>query len=185
MGETVAIPDEKKSENRGSLHANAPLSSVPLLEAWVILHRNRRLISGVGLILVAACLIYCIFAPKEYEAIARVALRSAPESALAIDGHDAAISGSFASGQVQLETLANVLRSEQVAWDVIMRLKLYRERAFLMSFQRKFPEFSENDASPDAKDLLEGFHEGLAIESIPHLVLSIRFRSRDAALFLL
>lgn len=185
MAETVAEPEElkrAKGVERRAVHGAA--SSTSLIEVWAAIQLNIRVFFSIIGILCAACLLYCLFAPRQYEATARIALRSTSESALAIDRRDAAGSGSFASGQVQLETLANVLRSEQVAWDVISGLKLYGERGFSRSFPRKFPEFTPQAPSPEAKEyLLEQFREDLSVESAPHtLVLEIRFRSRDSKL---
>jgi len=159
-------------------------SSTSLVEVWLAVRKDCRVFWGVVGMLIGACLLYCLIAPREYEANARVALRGAPLSALAIDAHDGTTSGSFASGPVQLETLANVLRSEQLAWQVITRLKLYDVPAYSRRFSHKFHGFTPADASPDAREyLLDQFHEDLTVEGIPHtLVLAIRFRSRNAAL---
>jgi polysaccharide biosynthesis/export protein len=182
LAETVIAPDEIESALSGGLLAGVPSTSLAAL--WIILVRNRRLFLGVVGVLVAACLIYWLAAPNEYEATAKVELRSAPDSLLASDRREAAPPGSFASGQVQLETLANVLKSEQLAWDVITRLGLYKERGFSRNFEQKFPGFNQHRASADAKEyLLREFREKLTVESLPHtLVLAIRFRSHDAAL---
>jgi polysaccharide export outer membrane protein len=146
--------------------------------------KDFRLFLSIVAAFVCACLLYCLIAPREFEANARVALRGAPVSALALDARDGTTPGSFASGPVQLETLANVLRSEQIAWQVITRLKLYDAQAYSRRFSQNFPRFTPADASPAAKEyLLDQFHEDLTVEGIPHtLVLAIRFRSRDAAL---
>jgi polysaccharide export outer membrane protein len=133
--------------------------------------------------LLGACLLYCLLAPSEYEATARVALHGTPVSVLNLDRSEAA-SGSFASGQVQLETLASVFRSDQLAWDVISRLALDKAPGFRGSFPRKFPSFDSTQPGPDAKAwLLDKFQRDLTVQTIPRtLVLQIRFRSRDAAL---
>ena len=99
-------------------------------------------------------LLYCVIAPNVYEATARVALRGTQVSLLTLDRNEGAPSGSFASGQVQLETLANVLRSDQLAWDVISRLQLYKAPGFKGSFAQKFTDFSANQPSPDGRDWL-------------------------------
>ena len=85
---------------------------------------------------------------------------------------------------MQLETLANVFRSDQLAWGVILDLKLYSAPGFTGSFARRFPNFNSTQPSPDARDgLLDEFQRDLTVQTIPRtLVLQIRFRSRDAAL---
>jgi polysaccharide export outer membrane protein len=148
---------------------------------WYAIHRNRRLFLSIVGTLLGACLLYCLIAPHEYEATARVALHGTQVSMLTLDRNEGAPSGSIA---LQLETLANVMRSDQIAWDVIARLELYKSPGFRGSFARKFPDFSANQPSPDARDwLLERFQHDLSVQTIPRtLVLQIRFRSRDAAL---
>ncbi len=159
-------------------------SSVSFHELWSAIRRNRRLFLLTVGALLGTCLLYCLLAPNVYEATARVALRGTPISALGPDRIDGAPSGSFASGQVQLETLANVFRSDQLAWGVITDLKLYSAPGFQGSFARKFPSFNPTQPSPDAKAwLLDEFQRDLTVQTIPRtLVLQIRFRSRDAAL---
>jgi len=183
--ETVIAPDDVKSASGSRwLRADSRVHSTSLAELWLVLIRNWRLFLGIMGGLVAACLIYCLVETNEYEATAKVELRGAPESLLAVDRREATLSGSFAPGQVQLETLANVIRSEQLAWDVITHLSLYREHGFSRNFQRKFPGFNPDRASADAREyLLREFRERLRVESLPHtLVLEVRFRSHDAAL---
>ena len=121
--------------------------------------------------------------PNEYEAKGRVALHGTQISLLTLDRNEGAPSASFASGQVQLETLADVLRSDQAAWDVITRLQLYKAAGFRSSFAQKFPDFSVHQPSPDGKDWpLDRFQRNLTVQTIPRtLVLEIQFRSRDAA----
>ena len=179
----IAPEEVKRTSSSGSLSAEGRASSTSLLALWLALIRNWRFFLGTVGMFAAGCLVYCLFAPKEYEAVAKVELRSSPESLFA-DRRDAAPSGSFASGQVQLETLANVLRSEQLGWDVITRLGLYKDREFSRRFQREFPGFSPDKTSADAKEyLLRTFRERLRVEALPHtLVLEIRFRSQNAAM---
>ncbi|WP_162601132.1 polysaccharide biosynthesis/export family protein [Occallatibacter savannae] len=133
--------------------------------------------------LIGASLVYCLVAPKEYVASGEIEFRGAPESLLATDRNEPSASAA-ALGQLQLETLANALRSEQLAWDVITRLKLYEKPAFARSFQRRFRDFRPDRVSKDAEEyLLRRFDRRLTVESLPHtLVLSIRFRSRDPEL---
>jgi polysaccharide biosynthesis/export protein len=154
-----------------------------LLELGLALRDNRRLFLAIFLSLLAACLLYCLLAPKIYEGAARVALRGAPESVLAMD-RGGSTSASFASGQIQLETLANELRSDQLAWNAITRLSLYRTPAFSPAFARKYPGFDAAHPGPEARDyLLDQFQRDLTVQTIPRtLIIEIRFRSRDPAL---
>ena len=184
MPETCAVKESPRID-RDLLQGLASRrdSSLSFRELWFAIRRNRRLFLSIVGIMLGACLLYCLIAPNEYEATARVALRGTPVSVLTFDRSEGA-SGAFASGQVQLETLANVFRSDQLAWDVITRLGLYRSPGFTGSFPRRFPDFNPAQPSPDAEAwLLERFQRDLTVQTIPRtLVLQIRFRSRDAAL---
>jgi polysaccharide export outer membrane protein len=128
-----------------------------------------------------ACLVYCLVVPRQYEASARVALRVAPATGLNLEGTDGGYSGSFASGQTQLETLASVFRSDQLAWRVIVDKKLYGQRAFQHGIISRFPGFRPESPSPEARALLlERFQDSLRVRTIPRtLLLEVRFRSRD------
>ena len=185
MPETIAV-QEAPTIGRDRLRSEPwrQTSSVSFHQLWSAIRRNRRLfLLAVGAPL-GVCLLYCLLAPNVYEATARVALRGTSVSAFGQDRLDGAPSGSFASGQVQLETLANVFRSDQLAWDVITNLKLYSAPGFQGSFAWKFPNFNPTQPSPDARAwLLDEFQRDLIVQTIPRtLVLQIRFRSRDAAL---
>ena len=135
-----------------------------------------------GLLLV--CLLYCLIAPKQYEASAKVALRTTPATSLSLDGPEANILASVLSSSVQQETLATVFRSDQLAWRVIDDLKLYRAQGFKGSFDRRFPGFKADVPGTDAQAwLLERFGQRLHVQTLPRtLLIQIRFRSRDAAL---
>jgi polysaccharide biosynthesis/export protein len=149
----------------------------------VVTLRRRMVFSIVGGFLVA-CLLYCLIAPRQYEARAKVALRTAPAAALSVEGADSAPSGSFASSQMQLETLASVLRSDQLAWKVILERKLYAAPPFMGRFTARFPGFNAADPKPEAESyLLERFQQRLHVGTMPRtLLVEIRFRCKDARL---
>jgi polysaccharide export outer membrane protein len=140
------------------------------------------MVAGIIGGLLVACLVYCLVAPKQYEAKARLALRAAPANALGLDGSDGAYSGTFASGQTQLETLANVFRSDQLAWRVILEQKLYQSPAFQGRFAERFSGFRPDSPSTGARGFLEErFQARLHVRTVPRtLLLEIRFRSKDA-----
>ena len=175
------LPDQIDAlQSNASRHS----SSTSLHELWLVLGRRRLFVMTVVGGLLLSCLLYCLIAPKVYEASARIALRGAPAHALNLDGMDSAISGSFASGQIQLETLANVFRSDQLAWRVVSSQKLYQAPAFMGSFARRFPNFDPEAPGPDAQAyLLDRFQRRLTVQTLPRtLVLQIRFRSKSPAL---
>jgi len=146
--------------------------------------RRRRLVASVLGGLLLACLLYCLIAPNQYEASARVALRTSPSSSLSMEAPGALAAASILSAPLQLETLANVFRSDQLAWRVITELKLDQARGFNGRFGQLFPGFHLETPSPDAQAyLLERFQRRLRVEVLPRtLMIQIRFRSKDAAL---
>jgi polysaccharide export outer membrane protein len=133
--------------------------------------------------LLSACLLYCLIAPNVFEASGRIALRGTPATALNLDGNDTIAPGAFASGQIQLETLAGIFRSEQLAWRVIIGQKLYLEPSFAGNFAHRFPRFDPKAPVSDARALLlDGFQKQLTVQTLPRtLILQIRFRSNDPA----
>ena len=153
-------------------------------ELWLTIRTHRRIFLLIVGALLLACLIYCIVAPNVYEATARVALRGSTVSLLTMDHSEPTPSGSFASGQIQLETLASIFRSDQLAGDVISRLKLFAAPGFNRSFKRRFPSFDPDKPDPEARTfLLDQFQRKLMVQTIPRtLVLQIRFRSHDPSL---
>ncbi|MGA2850553.1 MAG: SLBB domain-containing protein [Terracidiphilus sp.] len=177
-------------------------SSTSLRALWEVLVRRRMMVVLPVLGFLLACSLYCLFAPKEYEATAKVAVRTSPASSINLDASDQNISASILSGPLQQETLANVFRSDQLAWRVITELQLYQAAGFRGSFPYQFPNFvpralaSDDPASSSAPAdtatggyvqaqawLLERFHRRLNVESMPRtMLIRIRFRSRDAAL---
>jgi polysaccharide export outer membrane protein len=149
-----------------------------------VLSRRRRLILGIMGALLLACLTFCLVVPKEYDAFARVQLRTAPASPLSLQGSEPLVSASILAAPVQLETTAGVFRSEKLAWRVICSLKLYQVPAFAGNFVQRFPGFRPETPSIEARAfLLRRFQERLDVETVPRtLLLQIRFRSRDASL---
>jgi polysaccharide export outer membrane protein len=135
-----------------------------------------------GLLLL--CLLYCLISPSQYEASAKVALRTAPASSLNLETAEPYVAASILSAPVQQETLANVFRSDQLAWRVITDLKLYQAPGFKGRFDSRFPGFRPEAPSADAQAwLLERFQWRLHVQTLPRtLLIQIRFRSRDAAL---
>jgi polysaccharide export outer membrane protein len=159
-------------------------SSTSLRALAAVLWRRRRLLAWIEGGLLLACLLYSLIAPNQYEASARIALRTAPASALSMDAAGPLAAASILSAPLQQETVASYLRSDQLAWRVITDLKLFEAAGFNGRFARLFPGFELQAHTPDAEAyLLERFHKRLRVEVLPRsLVLEVRFRSRDAAL---
>lgn len=167
---------------------SVPQGSLSFRELWSLLVRRRRLVAAIEAGLLGVCLLYCLLAPKKYEASARVEMRTSPVSALSPDANSSASSSlstlSALSAPVALETLASVFRSDQLAWRVIVQDRLYAQPAFKSNFDRRFVHFDPAKPDPVAQSwLLARFHARLRVQALPRtLILEIRFRSRDAAL---
>jgi polysaccharide export outer membrane protein len=142
--------------------------------------RHRRLVAGVVGGLLLLCALYCLIVPPQYEAKAELMLRATSSDSLNLEGTTDK-SGSFASGQTQLETLARILRSGQLARHVIHRCRLYQAKGFMGSFARRFPDYRPQSPDPVAESYLEDrFASRLHVVTIPRtLVVEIRFRSLD------
>lgn len=166
-------------------HASSPSDALlSFRDLARLLVRRRRLVLSIEGGLLALCLLYCLFAPKKYEASARVEMRTAPVSSLSIDANPTVSSSlssiSALSAPVALETLANVLRSDPLAWRVIVAQKLYAHPGFNPRFRNVDPQHPD----PAAESwLLARFHSRLRVQALPRtLILEIRFRSKDPAL---
>ena len=77
--------DSSQKPDKFSSGASHRQTSISLRELGQVLARRRGLVFGLlgGLLLL--CLVYCLVAPNQYEASARIALRTAPASALSMD----------------------------------------------------------------------------------------------------
>ncbi len=185
MPETLSVEEPASSELRPQGAADpSQFTSTSLRQLWRILWRRRRFIATVEGSLLLLCILYCLIAPNQYEATARVELRTAPESALSLEAQNPYASASILTAPMELETLASVLVSDQLAWRVITGLKLYQQPGFRGWFTWRFPEFNPDKPAPDAEAwLLKRYAARLYVKVMPHTFLvDVRFRCHDAAL---
>jgi len=186
----LSVSSETRLEN--AVEPQLGSSSLPrqpgtdssLRELWCTLAKQRKFIASVLGVLLLGCLIYCLIAPRQYESRARIALRTSPATSLSLGPPEASAAANVLSATIEQETLANVFRSDQLAWSVIMNLKLYDARAFLGWSSSEFANFHPEAPTLKAQaDLLERFRTHLRVQTIPRtLLLQIRFRSGDSAL---
>jgi polysaccharide export outer membrane protein len=158
--------------------------TVSLRALWQTVVRRRRTVLVIEGVLLLLCLLYCLIAPNQYEARARVELRTDPASLLTTGAQAQAVSASILSAPVALETVAGVLRGDELAWRVILDLKLYGAPGFAGSFSKKFPGFKPDAPAPEAQTwLIERFERRLSVVSMPRtLLIDVRFRCRDPKL---
>lgn len=165
-------------------HLPLDIRDSSLRELWQTLTHRRKFIASVLGVLLFSCLLYCVIAPAQYESKARVALRTSPATSLTLGPQEISAASNILSATIQQETLANVFRSDQLAWAVITNLKLYEARAFLGWFSNEYHDFHpENPGLKVQAALLDRFRTHLRVQTIPRtLLIQIRFRSGDSAL---
>ncbi len=149
-----------------------------------MMRRRRRFLLAAVAVPLLLCVAYCLIVPNQFEAQARVALRVQPVSSLTVEAAETLAPASILSTPLQLETLVNMVRSEQLAWRVITGLRLYESSAFVRNFAGRFPGFDAARPTPMAQGyLLDRFEKRLQVRALPRtLLIEIRFRSKDAAL---
>jgi uncharacterized protein involved in exopolysaccharide biosynthesis len=98
LPEALSIQEEISRESTTS---SAPESGAPittsLRQLGRILWSRRRFIAMIEGSLLLLCLLYCLLAPNQYEAAARVELRTAPASALNLESNEPMVSASILS----------------------------------------------------------------------------------------
>jgi len=151
---------------------------------WQTVRARRWFVGSVIGGLSLLCLLYCLIAPNQYEAKARVVLHITQGSLLGLDGESNSVPSGFGGATSEIETIANVFRSDRLAWRVILDHKLYRNSDFNGSFARYFPDFRPEVPNPAAQEyLLKRFARHLHVSTIPRtLLVEIRFRTKNAAL---
>jgi polysaccharide export outer membrane protein len=179
------LPEDLARQPDGTELSHPPAGSAASSASLLQLLVKRAPLAGsiVGALL-TLCLLYCLIAPNQYDAVARVELRTAPLSALHMEGAEPLLSTSILSAPMAQETAASILRSDLLAWDTIKLLRLYDSPAFAWNFAGRFPGFQPGDPSREARAwLVERFHQQLQVQSVPHtLLIEVRFRSKDPAL---
>jgi len=125
------------------VEVSRPSSTASLRELWEIVARRRAMILLIegGLLLV--CLLYCLATPNQYEASARVEMRTAPGSSLNLDSADSSASASMLSAPTELETIADIFRSEKFGVESHQRAEALRRAGFRGDFPSRFPGFPQ------------------------------------------
>ena len=171
------------AEAQGICPQEDPKGAVGLgSDAFRIARRHGRLAAGVLLCAFLLGLAYTLIMPAQYEAQGEVNLRSRPS--LPQGAADAFASANLLNASLQQETLANLLRSGELGWQVIVRLKLYQNPAFVPPQARRLAGFHVEAPSNTTREwLIERFEHRLRIEIVPRTTLvTLRFRSRNAEL---
>lgn len=179
------LMQEGAPKTHHGIDAGQRYDTTSLHALWEVIVRRRRTVVGIEGGLLLLCLLYCLIAPNQYDATAKVELRTTPASSLSLDPTETAASApNLPETTLALETLASVLRSDQLAWRTITELKLYQAPGFMDGFASRFPGFRADAPSAEAQAwLLDRFARRLSVQTMPRtLLVQIRFRSRDAAL---
>jgi succinoglycan biosynthesis transport protein ExoP len=155
-------------------------NDISLMEIWRVIRGRKAAVLSCLAVAIAFGVIYCILAPRRYEATTRVVINGENSNPLGIAMADMPIPMQDIS--LVQETQVRVLQSDTVAWDVIQQLRLDRRR-----------EFAQKDASSlDSLDgvtpvfrqhLLAAFHQRLKVRSLPKTqIVDVSFRSVDPKL---
>lgn len=157
---------------RPSFGADRSAATTSLRTLFQVLFVRRRMVLAILGGSLLACLLYCLVAPAEYEARARVALRTVPASSLSLDGSAPRAPAEGVTAPVQTETVAGVMRSDRLAWKVILEERLYQSPAFMGRFAIRFPEFRPESPDSGAQSyLLERFQDRLHVGTVPRTLL--------------
>lgn len=124
--------------------------------------------------------IYCILAPRRYEATARVVINSENSNPLGIAIADGPLP--LQDTSLVQETQVRILQSDAVARDVIQQLRLDRNKE-LAGEQAGAADSFDNAAPAVRQRLLAAFHDRLRVRSVPKTqMVEVSFRSVDPRL---
>ena len=142
MPDTVALQHDSTSTS--GAHASEPVrhASTSLRELCRVLWRRRLLIAVIEGSLLALCLVYCLIAPNHTRRPPASNCAQLQPLRLTWKPHESLAAASILSAPMALETLASVLRSDQLAWRVIIGLKLYQASGFCGNFVRSLSRLS-------------------------------------------
>lgn len=161
-----------------------PVTGSTLRSILALLRRRRRFFLLTLTSLLALCLLYCLFAPSQYEAQALVSLGMQSNPSVSLAAVESVAPASILSAPLQLETIVDVLSSQRLAWRVIGELQLQNDPAFCPRCAARFPHLDLNAASPEAESyLIDRFQRALHARALPRtLLIQLGFRCRSAAL---
>jgi succinoglycan biosynthesis transport protein ExoP len=158
-------------------------NNLTLSEIWGILRRRRTALMGSVVVALLLAAIYCVLAPRRYEAVARIAVNPESSNALGIAGGGESMASMFRDQTVVQETQVRILQSDVLAWNVISRLRLDQKPAFAGK-KTSLPNEDLEHATPWRRfQLLTMFHSQLKVSAVPKTeLLEVRFRSPDPKL---
>lgn len=155
-------------------------SEISLAEIWAVIRKRQLVVMCCLGITLSLAVVYCIAAPRRYEATARVVINPDNSNPLGIAMGEV---NPFADPSLMQETQVRVMQSDAVAWDVIRQLQLDRNPEFAATKKGEQPEPFEAISPIHRFKLLANFHKRLNVASIPKTALvELRFRSKDPKL---
>src|SRR6266568_799740 len=154
---------------------------ISLAEIWAVIRKRKWVIAScIGFTLTLAT-VYCVVAPRRYEAIARVVVNPDSSSPLGAGIGDAVTL--FGDPALMQETQVRIMQSDTVAWDVIRQLQLDKKSEFVTLKSREQMDPLEKLPPAHRFALLARFHLRLKVASVPKTALvELRFRSKDPKL---
>jgi succinoglycan biosynthesis transport protein ExoP len=162
------------------VETNSQQRQISLAEMWAVICKRKLVVTLFLGLSMASALVYCIIAPRRYEATARLMINPDISSPMVngVGGMNAPTDPS-----VIQETEVRVMQSDAVAWEVIRQQRLDRNPEFAATKKGETPEPIDTISSIHRFDLLTNFHKRLNVASIPKTALvEIRFCSKDPKL---
>jgi len=155
-----------------------PQSSVR--ELWhLVLKRKKALIYGILGGLVAAGL-FCLLYPAKYDGIADVQYN--PQSQSGFNLGDM-IGGGLLDNDVQMQTQAQIMGSDDILWAVILKFDLGHNKDVAHSDVLHAGKKTADATPKERQQLLKRFNDALLITALPKTqIMEVRFRCHDAKL---
>jgi capsular exopolysaccharide synthesis family protein len=155
-------------------------NDISLTEICAVIRKRKLAVLGCLGFTLALASLYCIMAPRKYEATARVVINPDNSNPLGIAMGDM---NPFTDASLMQETQVRVMQSDAVAWDVIQQLKLDQNQEFAPTKKGERREPIEAITPLHRYRLLANFHGRLNVASVPKTALvELRFRSKDPKL---
>jgi capsular exopolysaccharide synthesis family protein len=144
----------------------------------MVIRRHKLVIASCLALAFALAIIYCLVAPRRYEAMARLVINPTSDNPLGMA--EGGMSNLFQDPTLMQATEVQIMQSDTVIWDVICRLRLDKNP----DFAKIGADQSLDNISPSRRiAMLEEFHRRLRVTMIPKTsMVEMRFRSKNPKL---
>ena len=190
MEPSFSLPTKRGSGAAGADYPRLPgQTDLSLLEFWRVLKRRQRTVA----VTLAACLLLALvvsllMTPK-YESVSVIEVNKENSDLLGLDALQTAMSDSL-DYTLTLETQANVLRTDSLAFQVAEQLGLEKRKEFSLAdvwFDAGLARAEQNlpleKAPLRRRRISRSFHKALTVKTIPGTrVIEVHFLSPDPQL---